>query len=180
MYGIVNKAIEELVVENFGEDKWEVIKEKSGIDIDFFVSSEPYDDDVTYKLAGTIAEELKVSVGDVLKIFGEWWILRTGKEKYGYLLASGGDSLKEFLVNLPHFHNRVMMIYPNLTPPEFKITDIESRSLQLHYFSKRDGLQDFVYGLMIGLGKFYDCPTTLTLLQSRNEGSTHEIFKIEW
>jgi len=25
MYGLVNKAIEELVVTNFGEDKWELI-----------------------------------------------------------------------------------------------------------------------------------------------------------
>ena len=140
MYGIVNKAIEELVTENFGAEKWEIIKEKSGIDVEFFISNEGYDDSITYDLAGTIATELKISVGEVLRVFGEWWILRTGKEKYGYLLASGGDSLKDFLVNLPHFHNRVMMIYPNLTPPEFKITDIEARSLHLHYFSKRDGL----------------------------------------
>ena len=33
MYGIVNKAIEELVIENFGEQKWEIIKEKSGVDV---------------------------------------------------------------------------------------------------------------------------------------------------
>ena len=36
MYGIVNKAIEELVIENFGVEKWDAIKEESGIDIDFF------------------------------------------------------------------------------------------------------------------------------------------------
>jgi hypothetical protein len=30
MYGIVNKAIEDLVTETFGEDKWEIIKENSG------------------------------------------------------------------------------------------------------------------------------------------------------
>ena len=33
MYGIVNKAIEELVIENFGEEKWNLIKNNSGIDI---------------------------------------------------------------------------------------------------------------------------------------------------
>jgi hypothetical protein len=36
MYGIVNKAIQELVTENFGADKWEAVKEKSGIDVDYF------------------------------------------------------------------------------------------------------------------------------------------------
>jgi hypothetical protein len=39
MYGIVNKAIEDLIKENFSEDKWEAIKERSGIDIDFFISN---------------------------------------------------------------------------------------------------------------------------------------------
>ena len=39
MYGIVNKAIEDLVIANFGEDKWEAIKERSGINIDFFISN---------------------------------------------------------------------------------------------------------------------------------------------
>ena len=29
MYGLVNKAVEELVVTNFGEDKWEAIKTKA-------------------------------------------------------------------------------------------------------------------------------------------------------
>jgi len=33
MYGIVNKSIEELVVHNFGAEKWEEIKSKSNIDI---------------------------------------------------------------------------------------------------------------------------------------------------
>jgi len=37
MYGIVNKAIEDLVIANFGEEKWEAIKDRSGIDIDFLL-----------------------------------------------------------------------------------------------------------------------------------------------
>lgn len=180
MYGIVNKAIEELVTEKFGLEKWEAIKLKSGIDIDMFISNEPYDDDITYKLAGAVADEMSITVSDVLKTFGEWWIMRTGKEKYGYLMESGGNNLKEFLVNLPLFHNRVMMIYPKLTPPEFKISDIEKNSLHVHYFSKRIGLQDFVYGLLAGLGKFYGCPVKIELIESRDSGAENEIFKVSW
>jgi hypothetical protein len=43
-----------------------------------------------------------------------------GHENYiRYPVNSGGINLKEFLVNLPVFHNRIMLIYPKLTP-EFK------------------------------------------------------------
>ncbi len=180
MYGIVNKAIEDLVIANFGEQKWEAIKERSNIDIDFFISSEPYDDDVTFKLAVAVSEEMNMSVGDVLVAFGEWWVIKTTSEKYAGLMQSGGNNLKEFLLNLPNFHNRVMLIYPKLTPPEFKISDITENSIHLHYFSKREGLQEFVRGLIQGLGKMYETPTTIDLIQSRNDGSNHEIFKVSW
>lgn len=180
MYGIVNKAIEDLVKENFGEDKWDAIKERSGVDVDFFISNEPYDDDITYKLAGAVSEEMNITVGAVLEAFGEWWVLRTSKEKYGGLMEAGGNGLREFLVNLPVFHNRVMLIYPKLTPPEFKVSDATENSINVHYFSKRVGLQDFVRGLLSGLGKMYNTPAIVELIQSRDDGFDHEIFKVSW
>ena len=180
MYGIVNKAIEDLVKTNFGEEKWDAIKAHSGVDIDYFISNEAYDDNITFNLVGSVGEIMGMPVSDVLHAFGEWWILKTGKEKYGGLMEAGGQNLKEFLINLPIFHNRIMLMYPKLTPPEFKVSDIEERSIHVHYFSKREGLQEFVRGLLSGLGKMYDTPTEIQLLQSRDDGSNHEIFKVSW
>lgn len=180
MYGIVNKAIEDLVTENFGADKWMRVKKRSEVDIDFFISNEPYDDDITYKLATAASAELNIPLGDVFHAFGEWWVLRTGKEKYGTLMEAGGKNLKQFLINLPVFHNRVMLIYPKLTPPEFKISEVEESSLCLHYISKRQGLQDFVKGLISGLAKMYNTSVTIEVRASHESGHDHEIFKISW
>ncbi|UQD55841.1 heme NO-binding domain-containing protein [Flavobacterium sp. K5-23] len=180
MYGIVNKAIEELVTANFGEEKWEAVKLRSGIDVDYFISSEPYDDDLTFKLAQAVSDEMGMTVSAVLIAFGEWWVLKTTKDKYGGLMEAGGNDLKEFLINLPLFHNRVMLIYPKLTPPEFKVSDITENSINLHYFSKREGLQDFVRGLIQGLGKMYNTPVAINLIQTRDKGSSHEIFNVIW
>jgi hypothetical protein len=180
MYGIVNKAIEDLIKENFGEDKWEAIKKRSGIDIDFFISNEPYDDDITYKLAGATSEEMDMPIEKVLEALGEWWVLRTTKEKYGGMMEAGGNNLKEFLINLPVFHHRVMLMYPKLTPPEFKVSDLQEQSINVHYFSKRHGLKEFVRGLLQGLGKMYGTEVAIELLESRDDGSDHEIFKVSW
>ena len=180
MYGIINKAIQDLVTDNFGAEKWSSVLEKSGIGVDFFISNEAYDDEVTFKLALAVADETKLSVGEVLESFGEWWILKTTKEKYGGLLKTGGSSLKEFLINLPSFHNNIMILFPKLTPPEFKVSDLQENSIHIHYFSKREGLQEFVKGLLIGLGKMYESPVEVLLIQSRLTGSDHEIFKVSW
>lgn len=180
MYGIVNKAIEELVKEHYGAEKWELIKIRSAVDVDFFISNEPYDDAITYQLAGAVADVMQISLSEVLIKFGEHWVLKTGREKYGSLMEAGGNNLKEFLCNLPVFHNRIMLMYPKLTPPEFKITDIEDRSVCVHYFSKREGLQEFVRGLLQGLGKMYATNVTIELLQHRGAAADHEVYKVSW
>lgn len=180
MYGIVNKAIEDLVVANYGEEKWHQVREYSGVEVEFFISNEPYDDEITYKLANAVSEVMQVPISKVMESFGEWWVLKTSKEKYGGLMKAGGHSLVEFLRNLPVFHNRVMLIYPKLTPPEFRVSDETANSILVHYYSRREGLQDFVRGLMTGLGKMYETPVNVELMHSRSEGNDHEIFKVSW
>lgn len=180
MYGIVNKAIEDLVTTNYGEEQWKLVLKKSGIEESFFISNESYDDAITFTLAKTIAEEMHIPLEDVLISFGKWWVLKTTKDKYSGLIEAGGNNLREFLINLPVFHNRVILMYPKLTPPEFKISELKENSLHLHYISKREGLQEFVRGLIMGLGELFKTETQIELIASRNEGSSHEVFKIEW
>lgn len=81
MYGIVNKAIEDLVVEQFGEYAWERVKQCSGVEVAYFISNNPYNDENTYRLGQAIAAEMDMLLADVLIALGEYWILKTGKEK---------------------------------------------------------------------------------------------------
>lgn len=180
MYGIVNKAMEDLMLDLYGEDRWNIIKQRSGVDIEFFISNEPYDDDITFRLAVAASEELGLSMDTILNTFGEWWILKTGREKYSGLMEAGGSNLREFLNNLPLFHNRIMLIYPKLSPPEFKISHSTENSIHIHYYSTRKGLTEFVRGLLRGLGKMYNTPVSIVLIESRDNGSDHEVFKVSW
>jgi len=180
MYGIINKAIQDLVIQKFGEEKWETIKNNSGIGVDFFISNETYDDGITYKMVGAISEETNIPVNELLFAVGEWWILKVSKEKYGALLESGGSSLHDFLVHLPVFHNRIMLIYPKINAPEFRVSDIEDNSIHVHYYSNREGLHDFVNGVLHALGTMYKTEVEVELLESRANGSDHETFKVSW
>lgn len=180
MYGIVNKAIQGLVIENFGLDSWEKMKKQSGVSVDGFLSNEPYPDQTTFDLAIAASEILKIELKDVLISFGEYWVLKTGQESYGALMKAGGENLKSFLINLPNFHSRVMLIYPNITPPEFKISNIEENSLDVHYFSTRNGLHYFMYGLLQGLGKMYKVETKIEVKALKTDGAYNDIFRVSW
>src|SRR5574343_561236 len=180
MYGIVNKAIQELVIEQFGDTVWDQVRLKSGVQEDFFISNQPDPDSVIYQLAGAVSEVTGMALKEVLIAFGEFWVLNIGKQKYGSLMEAGGASLKEFLINLPNFHNRISLIYPNLKPPEFRISHIGDNSLRVHYYSERLGLEDFVTGLLQGLGKLYNSPVTTEMLERRADGGDHEIYNVSW
>lgn len=180
MYGLVNKAIEDLITSSFGEETWDAVKQKAGVDVDVFISNESYSDDITYNLVAAASEVLGMSERDILITFGEHWVLKTAGQSYGAMMRTGGQTLQEFLINLPNFHTRVQMIYPNLQPPRFECSDVAANSLHLHYYTHRPGLTDFVVGLVQGLGKLYHTPVQVEVVEARANGADHDQFKITW
>ncbi len=180
MYGMVNKAVEELVCLHHGEEVWEKIKERARVDVDVFISNEAYSDDITYQLVGAASEILGQPTDEILIAFGEHWVLHTARKGYGEMMRAGGRTLPEFLGNLPNFHSRVAMIFPKLQPPRFECRDITSQSLSLHYYSHRPGLASFVIGLMQGLGKMFQTSMTVRLRIPKGDVSDHDVFDVTW
>ena len=181
MYGMVNKAVEDMVCSMHGEARWEQVKERAGVDVDVFISNEGYPDEMTCQLVGAASELSGTPPAQILEAFGEHWVLKTAREGYGELLDAGGKSLPEFLVNLPDFHARVSMIFSKLQPPRFKVSDITEHSLHLHYFTQRAGLAPFVIGLVKGLGKMFQTPIkSMRLIGARDQGADHDLFLNEW
>jgi hypothetical protein len=180
MYGMVNKAVEDLVVSNFGMEKWLAIKEKAGVDVDIFLSNESYPDELTYDLVGAASEVLGLAASEVLIAFGEHWVLNTARQGYGSMLEANGRTLPEFLINLPSLHTRAAMIFPDLQPPRFNCSEVTENSLLLHYRSHRPGLTDFVIGLLQGLGKMFDTPVVIEVVQRKADGTDHDQFRVTW
>ena len=150
MYGLVNKAVVDLVCSKFGQEAWNKIKQKAEVDIDVFVSMDAYPDEVTYRLVGAASEVLKIPPEQVLEAFGEWWVLYTASEGYGPLLNASGSTLREFLMNLDALHARVALTMPALKPPRFRLVDVDPTTMRLEYYSTRQGLAPMVVGLLKG------------------------------
>ncbi|MBS0656922.1 MAG: heme NO-binding domain-containing protein [Verrucomicrobia bacterium] len=180
MYGMVNKAVQDLVTSRFGAEKWQEIREKAGVDDELFVTNQGYPDELTYRLVEVASSVLQLPAEQVLQAFGEYWILETAQVGYGAMMRAGGKSLREFLVNLPNFHTRVSMIFPHLQPPRFGCTEITDSSLELHYHTHRPGLLPFVLGLLSGLGKMYSTPVQVETLASRADGADHDVLRVRW
>ncbi len=179
MYGMVNMAIEQMVVGKFGEDTWKKIKDKAGVSDVTFITMQSYDDKITYALVRAASEILNIEGAELLEKFGEYWILHTANAGYGDMLKMGGDNLPDFLKNLDMLHFKVGAIMPQLVPPSFEVKDVTAKSLTLLYRSKRDGFVPMVIGLVKGLGLRFNTPCSVTYIKFEEEEFAH-CFKVNW
>ena len=180
MYGLVNRAIEELVCTHFSEETWEAIRVEADVDIEAFISMEPYPDAVTYQLVEAASKILGLPAEAILNTFGEYWTLYTAREGYGELLKMSGNTLPEFLHNLDNLHARVGLLYPELRPPSFECSHLTEEGMVLHYRSVREGMAPLVVGLLQGLSKMFAQELTIEHLQKRSTDGAHDIFKLTY
>ena len=179
MYGLVNKAVEQFVIETQGEEVWKQIKTKAGIETEHFSTMHSYDDSITYSLVGTASELLNIDATVILIEFGKFWIKFAKKQGYGHYFTLGGGDLYQFLKNLDRMHSNIEKTYIELTPPSFKCTKLESGQLYLQYFSPRTGLEPFVEGLLYGLGDHFKIQLSVKHDKENNQ-SEGEVFIIDF
>jgi hypothetical protein len=182
MYGLLNRAVRDLVVANFGESTWDKIRARAGLAESRFQAMEQYPDSVTYELVGALCEETGMTADQALEAFGEYWIQYTGAEGYEHLLEASGDTLPEFLNNLNDLHTRVALIFTHLSPPSFLVSDETEQSLVLHYFSHREGLGPVMVGLLRGLGARFNVDVVVEreVMQRTDDNRVHETFRVAW
>ncbi|MFM7674774.1 MAG: heme NO-binding domain-containing protein [Synechococcus sp.] len=180
MYGLINRAIRDMVTTYHGEDTWQRIRERAEVADEVFLSMEAYPDDLTHRLVVAASQELVLSPAEILRAFGEFWVRYTATEGYGELMAIAGDTLPEFLENLDDLHARVGVNFPRLIPPAFDCEQSGPEELELHYHSQRLGLAPMVVGLVEGLGDRFDTEVAVTQTSSRDDGHDHDVFAVKY
>ena len=160
MYGMVNQAVRGLVTSNFGEDTWRTIYTKAGAP-ESFLDFEQYDDAVTFDLVAASSEVLELDAATVLRTFGNYWVAHVATVRYADLLDRTGTDFLAFLKGLDHMHSRIKVSFPNYTPPSFRVKELDSSTLELDYYSEREGLLPFVEGLLEGLSSHFEVQMTI-------------------
>ncbi len=156
MYGMVNRAVMDLVIATRDQETWEQICEKAGLPSTTFSNTTVYDDAVTYDLVAAASSVLGLSQEEVLESFGRHWILFTGQDGWGALFDMAGDDLRSFVEGLDAMHARVQASMPECRMPSFSVDPGPDGSLEVGYRSDRPGLEPMVVGLLCGLAEHFD------------------------
>jgi hypothetical protein len=163
MYGLVNKAVEQLVRTTYGEKTWLEIAQKAQTDPSF-IMMKTYPDQVTFDLVAAASEVLETPAVQILEAFGEHWIQFTVDEGYGALISLYGDSVPEFLDNMDSLHAQIRLSFPQLRPPSITCVTKPNGQLIISYVSERAGLAPMLVGLVRGLGKRFATPVDVEYL----------------
>jgi hypothetical protein len=151
MYGLIHSALQHLVVEKFGQEKWNEALKIAGIPQDSFFSTRSYDDEITFTLAGAVSEVVGAPLDDCLELFGEYWLTSFAPQSYDMLIRAAGDSLFEFLENLNSLHDRISTTFVGYVPPSFHLQRKSETNATVEYRSSRTGMVPFVVGIIKGM-----------------------------
>ena len=182
MYGLINSALQDMVVTHFGEEKWQHIHAHSGVPNDSFLTMRHYDDAITYQLAGAASEVLGAPLDDCLEMFGQHWVEAIATRNFEALMDATGNTTISFLHNLNGLHDRISSTFLDYVPPAFDIETIDSTSgiYRVHYHSERKSLTPFVTGLLRGLAKHFDDAIEIVSIKIDDSGSgTYSILEIK-
>jgi hypothetical protein len=153
MKGTILKCLQELVISNFGKDKWEKSLEDAGLKKStLFIPIMDVDDSQTMKIIEAVCKVLNISLTQAADAFGDYWVNVYSQKMYSNYYKE--KTAKEFLLNMDNIHVEITKTIKNARPPRFEYEWKDDKTLIMHYHSFR-GLIDFVIGLVKGVGKFY-------------------------
>jgi hypothetical protein len=179
MYGLINMAIKQLVIDHYGSQGWVEVKTKASVKEDYFELLTVYDDAITYNLVKSASEVTGKSPSEVLQLFGKYWVTYASQAGYEPLLKLFGPNFKDCLVNLNRMHEHMGAMMPGLIPPEFEISkEISNTEFELIYKSQRPGLGPMVTGLLEALAIRYGI-NNLELKEISQESNSCR-FLIKW
>ncbi len=183
MYGLINSAMQDMIVDKFGADQWAAIHAHSKVPEDAFLSMRSYDDALTYQLVASASEVLEAPVDTCLEMFGLYWVEEIATKSFAPLMETTGTHTIDFLNNLNALHDRISSTFTDYVPPEFQVEDTGEGSchFRVHYYSKRDGLTAFVVGLLQGLADHFGDRLEIigVDIQPQDPSGTHSIFELK-
>ena len=99
------------------------------------------------------------------------------RQGYGKILSQLGRNFVDFLCQLNNLHLHLSMSSPSMVPPDFRVNNVTPSSLELHYRSKRPGLESWVVGICEEVAEsIYGITVDFKLLRGRADGTCdHEV-----
>ena len=174
MLGFMNDCLEKLIISKYGVEKWHAVKEEAGCDVkdNGFLTLENYHDESTVVLAEAIEELTDMTVEDVYRSMGTFFVGYIMEQGYENLLVCQGHTLKEWMQGINSIHSHLQRTFPKkMSMPEFWCEDNADGTLALFYMSSRGSyLAPLAEGLVTEVARRqFELDITMTQMSVQGE-----------
>ncbi|MFN3619567.1 heme NO-binding domain-containing protein [Sphingorhabdus sp.] len=177
MYGMIHRAMKDMISELLGKEAWFALEKKLQIGPAELLTGMVYEDALTLDIVAEAAVRLNLTVDECLFEFGKYWIRYADRGSFSSIMDFTGRNLPNFINNLDHLHLAVSAAMPGTRLPSFRTLQSSNGHLEVEYRSDRVGMENFVCGLFQGLLERF-CVDGQVLIVSRGEKSI--IFDIRY
>lgn len=151
MYGMIHRAMRQMVLERLGYEDWLALEQKLGIGPPELLTGMVYEDALTQEIIAEAAVQFNLTFDECLTEFGRYWVRYADHGSFSTIMQFTGQNLASFIANLDRFHLTVGAAMPGTRLPSFTLLSSEEGHLLVQYQSERIGMEKFVYGLFLGL-----------------------------
>ena len=121
MHGLVNRGLQNFLVDRHGVDVWAQIALRAGAEPSGFEAMLIYEDALTDRVIDAAAWVLARSRDDVLEDFGIFLVAHPATEAVRRLLRFGGVDFVDFLHSLDDLPDRARLAVPGLSLPRLEL-----------------------------------------------------------
>jgi len=104
MYGMIHRAMRNMVHDELGEDAWLALEQTLKIGPMDLLTGKVYDDALTLRIISEAAAQLNLSVDQCLVAFGQYWIRYANEGSLASVMNFTGQDLASFITNLDRLH----------------------------------------------------------------------------
>ncbi|KAL1110601.1 hypothetical protein AAG570_008129 [Ranatra chinensis] len=166
MYGLLLENLAGYIKKKYGEDKWEEIRRRAGVEQPSFSVHQVYSECLIPKLATNAMQVLGITEREFFEQMGVHFVGFVGQYGYDRVLSVLGRHMRDFLNGLDNLHEYLKFSYPRMRAPSFICENETRNGLTLHYRSKRQGFVYYTMGQIKEVARhFYHKDMTIELIR---------------
>ncbi|WP_299965731.1 heme NO-binding domain-containing protein [uncultured Roseobacter sp.] len=161
MHGLVNKAIQSFVIDNYGATQWSAVVRVAHPGCTEFEAMWTYEDAITPRLLEASSDVLDRPYPELMEDIGAYLVSHPNLEPLRRLMRFGGMDFEDFLYSLDDLPDRARLAVADLELPRLDLRELGEGRYVLSCEGKIDGSGHLFLGLLRAMADDYGALVTL-------------------
>ncbi len=123
MHGLINRAVQAVVLSTYGEKRWNDIMDESGLGFTEFEAMLVYPEDQSSRMLRAVEKKLERPLPEILEDVGTFLVSNPQVEALRRLLRFGGVNYVDFLHSLDDLPDRARLAVSDLRLPGLELVE---------------------------------------------------------